>query len=97
LFPSRTTPTHISSNTLSKIFKAALIESGIAKEATIRSLRHSFATHLLESGVNLRVIQDILGHKNPKTTAIDTHLIQLGRVGHVFRRTIVNAGCLKNY
>ena len=46
----------------------------IAKKVNLHSLRHSYATHLLEKGVNLRLIQEYLGHKSPRTTAIYTHL-----------------------
>ena len=56
------------------LFKAALQESGVHKKATVHTLRHSYATHLLEGGVHLRVIQAYLGHSSPKTTAIYTHL-----------------------
>jgi len=55
-------------------FKEALLASGIRKKAQVHSLRHSYATHLLESGVNLRQIQTNLGHNSPATTAIYTHL-----------------------
>lgn len=55
-------------------FKAALQESGLVKRATVHTLRHSWATHLLEAGVNLRLIQSYLGHQSLSTTAIYTHL-----------------------
>ena len=57
-----------------KAFRAALRESGVSKDATVHTLRHSYATHLLESGLNLRIIQGYLGHASPTTTAIYTHL-----------------------
>jgi integrase/recombinase XerD len=65
-------PIHVSS--VQKAFKAALQESGVQKPATVHTLRHSYATHLLEAGVNLRIIQAYLGHSSPKTTALYTHL-----------------------
>lgn len=59
-----------------RAFKLAVRESGVTKAATVHTLRHSYATHLLEAGINLRVIQDYLGHASPTTTAIYTHLTQ---------------------
>jgi len=59
-----------------KAFKAALQKSGLQKAATPHTLRHSYATHLLEAGLNLRQIQSYLGHSSPQTTAIYTHLTQ---------------------
>lgn len=55
-------------------FKEALKESGVNKLASVHTLRHSWATHLLEAGVNHRLIQEYLGHDSPATTAIYTHL-----------------------
>jgi site-specific recombinase XerD len=57
-------------------FKEALRAVGIRKRASVRTLRHSYATHLLEAGIDLRLIQEYLGHASPETTAIYTHLTQ---------------------
>jgi integrase/recombinase XerD len=79
LFPRRNSPDAnepLSPRSVQWAFVAALKESGVHKQATLHTLRHSWATHLLEAGVNLRLIQVYLGHQSLKTTAIYTHLTQ---------------------
>lgn len=66
----------VTRSTLQRAFGRALKQSGVAKAAHVHTLRHSMATHLLEAGVNLRIIQAILGHATPTTTALYTHLTQ---------------------
>ncbi len=74
LFNGITPENHLSTRTVQAIFAHACEQAGISKSVSVHSLRHSFATHLLESGVDLRYIQELLGHKSSKTTEIYTHV-----------------------
>lgn len=67
-----------STSSIQKIVKTNCKLVGITKHSTPHSLRYSFATHMIESGVNLRYVQQILGHQNSKTTEIYTHITDLG-------------------
>jgi integrase/recombinase XerD len=62
--------------TVQQVFRAALAVSGVHKHVSVHSLRHSYATHLMEDGVNLRLIQSWLGHCSPAVTAVYTHLTE---------------------
>jgi integron integrase len=69
---------HVDPAILQRVIKAAAAKTGIAKHATCHTLRHSFATHLLEDGYDIRTIQELPGHKDLKTTMIYTHVLNRG-------------------
>lgn len=75
-----------SRTSLQKVFKKAIKNARITKKVTLHTLRHSYATHLLEGGVNLRYIQEFLGHSSPKTTQIYTHVssVDFGKILNPF-------------
>jgi site-specific recombinase XerD len=74
LFPGQPSSKHLSIRSAQYIFDNAIIRTGIKKEVSIHSLRHTFATHLLENGTDIRYIQDLLGHNSLRTTERYTHV-----------------------
>jgi site-specific recombinase XerD len=81
LFPGRNEGKHLTPRAIEVMFKEVAKRAEIKTDATVHTLRHSFATHLIERGINLRYVQEMLGHRKPETTQIYTHVMRRDLAG----------------
>ena len=72
---------HLFEERLNRQLKKAVVQAGIAKHVSVHTLRHSFATHLLQAGTDIRTVQELLGHSDVSTNMIDTHVLKVAAGG----------------